>query len=228
MKILLVDDHALFREGAALLLASVDADVQVLQAGTCDAALDVIAREDGIDVVLMDLQLPGVSGVDAIRAVRSRYPDLAVVALSSTEDKATVMQVLEAGAMGFVPKSSTSAVLKDALKLIMDKGVYLPASAFLGSPAPAVTARTAASLAGSGITPASLGLTPRQSDVLLRILQGKPAKLISRELGVSSSTVKVHTTAVLRALNVTTRTQAVIAAGKLGLRFPEDERRSRA
>jgi DNA-binding NarL/FixJ family response regulator len=117
--------------------------------------------------------------------------------------------------MGFIPKSSTSAVLMAALQLILARGIYLPPGAFLGAPGVAA----AAPAAPERVDPAGLGLSPRQCDVLYLILQGKPAKLIERELGLSASTVKVHTSAVLRALNVTTRTQAVVAAGRLGLRF---------
>jgi len=224
MKLLLVDDHALFREGVALLLRSLESEVEALEAGSCEEALDLIACTGGIDIVLMDLQLPGASGLEAIRIMRERFPEIPVVAVSSSEDKSTVLEALDAGAMGFVPKSSTSSVLKAALRLIMAKGIYLPPSVFLGEGARAPQAgppATMLSRRGGAITPESLGLTPRQSDVLLRILQGKSAKLISRELGLSNSTVKVHTTAVLRALNVTTRTQAIVTAGKLGLRFED-------
>src|SRR5512133_600741 len=119
MKLLLVDDHALFREGVALLLGTLDPDVEVLQAGSCEAALDVVSQCMGaVDIVLMDLQLPGASGIDAIRTLRSRYPELPIVAVSSSEDRATVLETLDAGAMGFVPTPSTSSVLKGALKLI--------------------------------------------------------------------------------------------------------------
>ena len=224
MKLLLVDDHPLFREGVALLLRSIESEVEVLEAGSCENALDLISRTRGIDIVLMDLQLPGASGLDAIRAIRERFPEIPVVAVSSSEDKATVLEALDAGAMGFVPKSSTSSVLKAALKLIIAKGIYLPPAVFLSEvtrPAVVTAPLPAAARRNGAITPETLGLTPRQSDVLFRILQGKSAKLISRELGLSSSTVKVHTTAVLRALNVTTRTQAIVTAGKLGLRFED-------
>jgi DNA-binding NarL/FixJ family response regulator len=116
-----------------------------------------------------------------------------------------------------------------ALRLILAKGIYLPPSVFLGArAAPAVSplpARSSAPVAGeapaAGRRPAELGLTPRQADVLHLLLQGKPAKLIGRQLNLSLSTVKAHTSAVLRALNVTTRTQAVLAASRLGLRFDE-------
>ncbi|HVO88615.1 MAG TPA: response regulator transcription factor [Casimicrobiaceae bacterium] len=231
MKLLLIDDHALFREGVALLLGSLDPDVEVLEAASCEAGLEVIENCGGeLDIVLMDLQLPGASGLDAIRTLREMYPELPVVAVSSSEDKKTVLEALDAGAMGFVPKSSTSTVLKGALKLIMCKGIYLPPSVFLADMTAlpyGMRMSDATHFAGrEPVTPDRLGLTSRQADVLFRILQGKSAKVIGRELGLSGSTVKVHTTAVLRALNVTTRTQAIVAAGKIGLRFPELERRA--
>jgi len=175
MKLLLVDDHALFREGVALLLRSLESEVEALEAGSCEEALDLIACTGGIDIVLMDLQLPGASGLEAIRIMRERFPEIPVVAVSSSEDKSTVLEALDAGAMGFVPKSSTSSVLKAALKLIMAKGIYLPPSVFLGEGARAPQAGPPAAMLsrrGGAITPESLGLTPRQSDVLLRILQG--------------------------------------------------------
>lgn len=224
MKLLLVDDHTLFREGVALLLRSLESSVEILEAGSCEAALETLAAHDDVDIALMDLQLPGASGPEAIRTMRERYPELPLVAVSSSEDKRTVLETLDAGAMGFVPKTSTSGVLKAALQLIMSNGVYLPPSVFLvdtserrdgGKTAPGNGAQ-----GNPAVTPDKLGLTPRQADVLLGILEGKSAKVISKDLGLSSSTVKVHTSAVLRALHVTTRTQAVIAAGRIGLRFP--------
>ena len=220
MKILLVDDHPLFREGIALLLRRLDDALAVVGAGTCEDALRIV---DGVDLVLMDLGLPGVSGLDGIAVLRDRYPDIPVVALSSSDDKDTVLQALDSGAMGFIPKSSSSDVMIGAIKLVLSKGIYLPPSVFLGeghltrSQSCAVKAESPGAL--RSVTPAELGLTQRQSDVLYLILQGKSAKTISRELGLSTSTVKSHTSAVLRALNVTTRTQAVVAAGRLGLKF---------
>jgi DNA-binding NarL/FixJ family response regulator len=133
------------------------------------------------------------------------------------------LDAIDAGAMGFIPKSSSSAVLFAALQLVLSKGIYIPPEAFLRDRK--VGARTVAHTAADGpgasqhATPGDLGLTPRQSEVLFLILQGKSAKAICRDLSLSSSTVKIHTSAALRSLNVTTRTQAVIAAGRIGLRF---------
>jgi DNA-binding NarL/FixJ family response regulator len=215
MKILLVDDHVLFREGIALLLQGLVADDSLYQAGTCEEALAAVAQDPNIELVLMDINLPGSSGIDAISMIRAGFPLIPVVGLSSSDDKQTILAAIDAGAMGFIPKSSSSAVLFAALQLVLSKGIYIPPEAFLRE------RNTGNRRLGSSdhATPSDLGLTPRQAEVLFLILQGKSAKAICRDLSLSSSTVKIHTSAALRALNVTTRTQAVIAAGRMGLRF---------
>jgi DNA-binding NarL/FixJ family response regulator len=223
MKILLVDDHVLFREGIALLLRSLVADDSLYQAGTCEEALALVAKDPGIELVLMDINLPGTSGISGISLLRTEFPLIPVVGLSSSDDKQTVLDVIDAGAMGFIPKSSSSAVLFAALQLVLSQGIYIPPEVFLRdrgvgrSAAPRAAADGSATL--NHATPTDLGLTQRQSEVLFLILQGKSTKAICRDLALSSSTVKNHTSAALRALNVTTRTQAVIAAGRMGLRF---------
>lgn len=226
LNVLLIDDHTLFREGLVLLLHPLRSDLATWQAGTVESGLEQLDRLGPADLVLMDLGLPGMHGLDGIALLRHRYPEMPVVALSSADDRDTVLRAVDAGAMGFIPKSATSAVLIAALQLILARGIYLPPSAFLGiareGVAVAAQAREgAAHSQPSHELPAGerLGLSPRQCEVLYLILQGKPAKLIERELGLSASTVKAHTSAVLRALNVTTRTQAVVAAGRIGLRF---------
>lgn len=221
MKVLLVDDHPLFREGLSMLLKNLMSDVETCEAGSSEAALSQVDSQSDIDLILMDLGLPDMSGLDAIKLMRERHTGIPVVALSSSDDKATVLRALDNGAMGFVPKSANSAILAGALRLILAHGIYLPPSVFLGERLTPTAERPPQSGGGASAarSPGDLGLTARQGDVLLRILQGKSAKVISRELDLSASTVKTHTSAVLRALNVTTRTQAIIAAGKLGLRF---------
>lgn len=226
MKILLVDDHVLFREGIALLLRSLVANDSLYQAGTCEEAMGLVALDPGIELVLMDINLPGISGINAIAMIRAEFPLIPVVGLSSSDDKQTILDAIDAGAMGFIPKSSSSAVLFAALQLVLSKGIYLPPQAFLrdrGVVRPVMRHGTDNSRFAEHATPKDLGLTPRQSDVLFLILQGKSAKAIAKDLSLSSSTVKNHTSAALRALNVTTRTQAVIAAGRLSLRFDEFE-----
>jgi DNA-binding NarL/FixJ family response regulator len=214
LTILLIDDHALFREGVALLLQRLDARLHITEAAGCAQGLQWLAGHGAADLVLIDLHMPGMDGLAGLDRLREQWPQMPAVVMSADDAPATVRAALDHGAMGFIPKSSTADTMLGALRVVLAQGVYLPpASADLDAPA--------GPLAGSsgGSTPASLGLTPRQTDVLRLILQGKPSKLICRELGLSEGTVKTHTTAVLRTLNVTTRTQAVIVASRLGLRF---------
>lgn len=228
-KILLVDDHALFREGVALLLRQNFPGTSIAEAGSCEEALQMIDTGGPYDLILMDLGLPGMSGMDGINAICSQRSGTPVVALSGQDDPDTVLHAINQGAMGFIPKNSPSTTMVGAIDLILMKGVYLPPAVFLRSPhtlahrsaehRPSITAGNPSKL----VTHAELKLTPRQTDVLYLILQGKSAKAIARELGLSPNTVKLHTTSVLRALNVTTRTEAVIAAAKLGLRFGQQE-----
>ena len=217
MNILLVDDHELFREGVALLLGRLSSELAITQAGSCE---EVLALPEGLnfDLLLLDIGLPGISGLEGIALFRKKFNGLPIVALSSCEDFATVRQAIDAGAMGFIPKTASADVMIGALQLVLSKGIYLPPSVFLGQSEPAIktTARK------HGTRAVDLGLTGRQTDVLYLVLQGKPVKVICRELGLAESTVKSHVSAVLRALNVTTRTQAIVAAGRLGLRFESE------
>jgi DNA-binding NarL/FixJ family response regulator len=227
MKILLVDDHQLFREGVALLLRRLASDLDLLQASNCDEGLELCRTHDDIDLVLLDLNLRGMSGLDGLVILRERYPGMPVVVMSSAEDESTVRTAIDLGAMGFIPKSSSSEIMLNALRLVLAKGIYLPHAILLSGSStaphrpmtPGPQARAAPE--NAPVTSKSLGLTPRQADVLYLVLQGKPIKLISRELGLREGTVKGHVTAVLRALNVTTRTQAIVVAHQLGLRFDQ-------
>src|SRR5215470_4739150 len=162
MNVLLIDDHALFREGLKFLLGSLDAALHVDEAGDCAKALEHAAAR-GYDLVLLDLKLPGVAGLDALAALRDAIPAAPVV-LSGEESPAVVRAAIERGAMGFIPKSSTPEVLIQALRLVLARGVYLP---------PAVLDAAAEPVASGGETAALRGLTPRQIDVLRCVIQGK-------------------------------------------------------
>lgn len=226
MKILLLDDHPLFREGLALLLHRLCSDLQLLQASTCDEAFALCEAQPDIELVLLDLGLVGMRGMDGLAVLRARFAQMPVVVVSSADSPALIRQAIDAGAVGFIPKSSSSEILLNALRLVLAKGIYLPPNVLLAEPppqplgrAPQSAAASAAASQGSPLDPHQLGLTPRQAEVLYLVLQGQPVKLICRELGLGEGTVKGHVSAVLRALNVTTRTQAVVAAHRLGLRF---------
>ena len=214
MKILLVDDHALFREGLKFLLHRLDTTLEIDEAGDCAQALQRAAGRT-YDLILLDLKMPGGDGLDALAALREATLVVPLVVLSGEDNPASVRAAIERGAMGFVPKSSTPEVLIQALRLVLARSVYLPPSVLKAADA-APKAAAIPAVAGE----ASLfGLTPRQMDVLRCVIHGKSNKLIARELDVSEATVKAHLSLVLRALGARNRTEAVYAAAKLGLRL---------
>jgi len=224
LKLLLADDHALFRQGLALLLRQIDAQLDIVHAGNVVQALSAVAQHPDLDLVLLDMALPDQPGMQALTKLHADREGLPVVALSSLDDRDTVLAAIAAGAMGFIPKSSTSEVMFAALSVVLAGGVYLPPAALLatgasGGPIAPVHASAPKAAGHQPVTTRDLGLTPRQIDVLQQVLQGKSIKSIARALGMTENTVKTHVSAVLRALHVTTRTQAVVAAGRLGLLF---------
>lgn len=214
MRILVVDDHPLIREALRQVLRALDKTVDLLEAQCADEALATAAQHADLDLILLDLALPGANGFGLLQQLREQHPAVPVVVLSASDQAPTVMQALEAGAMGFIPKNSACEVLVGALRLVLSGGVYLP-PALLRNPA-----LPPQSPPQEPLSYRDLGLTGRQSQVLALLVQGKPNKLISRDLGLAEGTVKIHVTAIFRALNVGNRTQAVIAVGRLGLKLP--------
>lgn len=210
--ILVVDDHALLRAGMRFLLRSLDAGIEMDDAGDCAQALERVEARN-YDLVLLDLKMPGRDGLAALEALREAAPTTPLVVLSGEDDPRVVRAAIERGAMGFIPKSSTPEVLLQALRLVLAHGVYLPPAVL--DPAHPVPAPTQ-SVSGETLLP---GLTRRQMDVLCCVIRGLPNKIIARELDVSEGTVKAHLTLVLRALGAHNRTEAVYAAAKLGLRL---------
>jgi DNA-binding NarL/FixJ family response regulator len=170
-------------------------------------------------LILLDLSLPYRSGVELIGDLRATSPDVPVVVLSATDDRETVLRTIHDGAMGFIPKSSRTEVLIAALKLVFSGGVYLPPSVFTATGAGSHAAARPSAVPGK--TAQDIGLTQRQGQVLSLLVQGKSNKLICRALNLAEGTVKIHVTAILRALNVTNRTEALVAVSRLGLRFDE-------
>ena len=210
MRLLVVDDHSLIREAVRHVVQALADTVTVLTASDCDEGFAIAERENELEVLLLDFNLRGLSGVPAITAWRQRHPALPVVVLSSADDRATVLAAIGAGAAGFIPKASSNEVMVSALRLVLAGGRYLPAEVLArddGAPA-----RTAEATSVEG-----LGLSPRQLEVLTLIARGMPNKIICDELGLAERTVKAHVTEVLRALGVSSRTQAALAAARLGL-----------
>jgi DNA-binding NarL/FixJ family response regulator len=216
LKILVVDDHPLICEALRQVLQALDRQLELLEASTCAEALEQTRRNQDISLILLDLALPGVDGFEALRQLRDGFPGMPVVVLSASEQPEIVMRAIDGGAMGFIPKTSSNQLLVNALRLVLSGGIYLPPEVLRrqeASPQPAVTAAQLRS-------PREIGLTERQSQVLALLVQGKPNKLICRDLDLAEGTVKIHVTAILKALGVTNRTQAVVAVSRLGMKLP--------
>lgn len=212
MRVLLVDDHDLFRYGLKAVLTNADVDLELEEASGLEQALQR-ARTASYELILLDLKLPGVEGTDGLKAMRQAVPHIPVVVLSGVEDPRAVREAIEMGAMGFVPKTSTPAVLIQAMRLIAAGGVYLPPPVLGEPPAHSIPSTPASR------DPKLPGITPRQMDVLRCVIQGKQNKVIAHELGISEGTVKAHLSGVMQAVGARNRTEAVYAAAKLGLRF---------
>lgn len=206
MKILLADDHPLFREGVRHVLAQLDDHVEILDAHDHPSLFSVAAGHADLDLALVDLNMPGMDGHAAVVRFRSEFPDIPLVILSAMETRADIQRALNAGALGYIQKSSPSRVILDALKQVLAGGLYIP---------PAM----AESLSTNDDRVSSLfpHLTSRQLEVLKLLVQGNPNKTIGQKLGLSEGTVKIHMAAIFRALNVSNRTEATIAARNLGL-----------
>jgi DNA-binding NarL/FixJ family response regulator len=215
VKVLVIDDHALIRAGLKPVLEQLAPEgesVQVLEAPSYTRGVEIAAENPDLDLVLLDFNLPNVTGFAALVDIQERFPEVPVVIVSGEDDPELVRGTFERGALGFIPKSSTTAVILSALRLVLAGGTYVPREAMASAPPPAPVAHIPeASLKG-------LDITPRQAEVLELVLEGKSNKVICRELGLAEGTVKNHVAAVLKALNATNRVEAVIAAGKLGLR----------
>lgn len=218
MKALLVDDHALFRSGLMLLLAARFPDVVMREADGLSAALAHLNDEPDIELVLLDLGLRDSDGLPTLRQLRAVSEDRTIVVLSAYDDADTVIAALNEGAAGFIPKSTRGKGVEQALRVVLDGGIYLPPVVYAAvAPLPAL-AESDDARAADAIH--RLGLSPRQIDVLRLLTAGQSNKVICRELDVAESTIKTHLLALFRKLGVNSRTEAVVAAAKLGLKFP--------
>jgi DNA-binding NarL/FixJ family response regulator len=210
MKVLLIDDHVLVRQALRSVFADVRPQAEVLDAIGATQALEMAQSHSDLDLVVLDLALPDGDGLDLLTSLRSRLPGAGVVVLSASSEPSVVAKALRLGAQGFIPKSAPYVVMVAALQLVLAGGIYVPPEILavlkdlLPSEMPA--ADTAPALEG-------IALTERQRDVLALLVQGKSNKLICRELQLAEPTVKNHITAILKALKVSSRTEAIVAVG---------------
>jgi two-component system, NarL family, nitrate/nitrite response regulator NarL len=211
MKLLIVDDHPVVREGLAALLRQLAPDMTVLLAESGSQGLGLTNQHPDLDLVILDLAMPGSDGFAMLHEFGKLHPQLPVVVVSSSEDPRDVRRALAAGALGYIPKSAPPRTLLAAVRFVLDGNVYVPS---LLAQNPASVPDEAADDSARKPT---VSLTGRQMDVLRLLREGRSNKEIGRTLGLSEKTVKVHVTALFRALNVANRIQAAAKADKVGV-----------
>jgi DNA-binding NarL/FixJ family response regulator len=213
MKILVVDDHSLITDALSVLFLDLDPAAEVLTTRTAEGGMELLEKHPDLDLVVLDLGMPGVSGTSLLESMVAHSPEMKILVLSGQQDPRNVMRVLQLGAAGFVPKSMASDTLLAAVKFVLSGGVYIPADlleevnrvAMIGTPERPREAGTT-----------RVELTERQEQVLHLLARGAPIKIICRELGLSEGTVKTHVTAIYRAFNASNRTEALLAARRHG------------
>jgi len=223
MKFLIVDDHPLIREGLSHVLLELDQNSEIVESENADAALAAAEGCRDLSLILLDLSLPGANRLSLLRALREKREDVPVVVLSATDDPGTIREAIEIGAMGFISKRSTTTVIVNALRLVLVGGVYVPPQSLRAVETPELPqgAGSAELDAESSLDVLKrFGITPRQTEVLALLVQGKPTKIICRELALAEGTVKTHIASILHALNATNRTQALFVLSRLGVKLP--------
>jgi DNA-binding NarL/FixJ family response regulator len=195
VKILIADDHELLRLALRVALQPLEEGVTFVEAASAESALAAVAANPDLDLVLIDMNMPGIGGLEGVRALRASHPSLPLVACSAAEDPGLVAELMALGVAAYIPKSDSTQVILQATRLVLAGGTYVPPR-----------------LAGRASPAPDFELTARQQEVLRLLAQGKPNKAIARELDISEATVKVHLVAVFRALGARNRTEAVVIA----------------
>jgi DNA-binding NarL/FixJ family response regulator len=217
MNILITDDHALLRDGLKLLLEPLAEDINIHEADSLDEALILCATEQEVDLVLLELDAPGVNGIAGVRALRQRRPDVPIVALGASQRRDDVLAVLEAGANGYIPRTASGKLMLSALRLVVAGEIYIP-SMLLTDRSPAEA--TSADPFGPDFRGPLARLTARQREVLLLLARGSTNAEIAETMGIEVNTAKNHIKAILKTLGARNRTQAVVEAVRLGMRPP--------
>ncbi|WP_284178147.1 response regulator transcription factor [Rhabdaerophilum sp. SD176] len=206
--IIVADDHPLFRGALKQALSGIFAELSVIEAGTLEETVQALSGQGDIDLVLLDLKMPGVSGFSGLTFLRSQHPAVPIIVVSGVDDSATIRTCMEFGAAGYIPKTTPIEVMNKAIRMVLTGGTWTPPDIPLGELADKETGDLIRRLAS---------LTPQQMRVLTMLSEGLLNKQIAYELSVSEATVKAHVSAILMKLGVESRTQAVIAASKLDI-----------
>jgi len=212
--VVIADDHPLFRDALKQAIESLLPDCSCPTAGDLDSVCELLRSLDSIDLILLDLTMPGVSGFSGLISVRAEFPEIPVIVVSATEDPGTIRKCLDLGASGFIPKSSGSELITDGIRTVLSGEIFVPPYVDLDSEGDSETDQLIRKLQS---------LTPQQTRVLSMLGKGLLNKQIAYELGVSEATVKAHVSAILLKLDADSRTQAVIIMNKIGSSFPSDD-----
>lgn len=206
--IVIADDHPLFRGALRQALSGFDADLTMAEAAAFEDVTKLLAERSDVDLVLLDLAMPGVRGFSGLMYLRAQYPAIPVVVVSANEDHGVMRRCIDFGASGFIPKSLGADLMRHAIQHVLNGGIWLPPELGRGADNDQETATLINRLTT---------LTPQQVRVLMMLTEGLLNKQIAYELGVSEATVKAHVSAILQKLDVESRTQAVIAASKIDI-----------
>jgi DNA-binding NarL/FixJ family response regulator len=206
--LVIADDHPLFRGALREAVTGLFKDVDIAEAGSFDDVAKLLDRGSDVDLILLDLTMPGVRGFSGLMYLRAQYPSVPVVVVSANDDPAVIRRCMDFGASGFIPKTLGIEAIRTGIARVLSGGVWTPPDIDLGASSDAETAGLMARLSS---------LTPQQVRVLMMLSEGLLNKQIAYELGVSEATVKAHVSAILQKLGVESRTQAVIAASKIEL-----------
>ena len=206
-RFIIVDDHPLFRGALRQALGGAFVGAEILEAGSLDELANTLATAQELDLILLDLAMPGVHGVSGLIYLRAQHPEVPVVIVSASDDAATIRQCLDCGASGFIPKSQPVEAIREAIRRIIGGEVWLPPDVDLSNLPTGESAELVSRLST---------LTPQQVRVLMMLGEGLLNKQIAFKLGVSEATIKAHVSAILQKLGVDSRTQAVIAITKIG------------
>lgn len=217
LKLLVVEDHALVREGLVRLLGQIERGATVMESADFESALTVLDNEGEFDLVLLDLALPGIDGFAGLDILRRRYPSMPVAVVSAFDDTPTITRVLNLGASGFIPKAFSGEALLSAVREVLAGNIFRPSgqqSARLDDATPVPPSKVS-------VKPDEIGITDRQAQVLALMVRGLSNRDIADQLDLSEGTVKIHATAVFKALGVNSRTQALVAVARYGIDFSD-------
>ncbi len=224
MRIVVADDHALVRGGIGLLIKTLHSDAELIECNSYEKTLNALDQSEPIDLLLLDLLMPGMDLIKSVKHICTKWPDVPVVVISVREDVQTIREALRSGAMGYIPKTSSPDVTMNAIRLVLSGGIYVPPDALqLGSGFTSSDNQLneGFGVAANGAARAVHGLTSRQEDVMALMSEGRSNKEIASELNLTAGTVKMHLSRIYKVLGAKSRTEAIAKYSKLKAAAPK-------